>query len=224
MRRSVIPRSLLLVALVVSSLCAAPACGDTGLTRVEAKAVVDAYLASQIDVTRDIPVGQGLHIATEKAMDFGAPIRFDMFGLYQELEIRGLIVMVDRGGLQGFASEVRTFDVTLTDKGAEVLGPVHEGKPDYGRGPSVYPIPPSYACVLICRKAVHAITGIRIVEPDVAVEVEYTWHCTDASPIADLVKATKKEYPRAPAALTTEGSGSVRLALYDDGWRVKRTP
>jgi len=206
--------------LLVGLLSVVPACAGEELTRDTAREILDAHLASQGDLTRDIPVGQGLHIAIEKPMDAGAPIRLDMLRVYQELEGQGLITMTDGGGLQGFGGKVRTYDVHLTPEGEKVLGPVHQGKPEYGRGFSIYPIPQSYVRILTCRRTVREVTGIRIVTPDVAVDVEYVWHCAESSPIGELVEKAKKDYPQDPGPPPREGTSSVRLALYDDGWRV----
>lgn len=208
--------------LLVLLLAVVPACAAEELTRDKAKEIVDAHLVSEGDVTRDVPVGQGLHIAMEKSMDFGAPIRLDMLHVYQELERQGLMTMTDRGGLQGFGGKVRTYNVELTADGERVLGPVHRGEPEYGRGASIYPIPQSYVRVVVCRKTVREVTGIRIVTQDVEVDVEFAWHCAESSPLVDLITSAKKDYPRDPGPPPSKGTGSVRLALYDDGWRLVR--
>lgn len=209
------------VAAVVVGLVV-PACASD-LSREEAKEILDRHLAATGTETRDVPLGAGMHIGLNSAGDFGAPIRSDMLAVYRELEGRGLIRLVDRGPLSGWGDAVRTFDAKLTSKGVEVLGPIQEGRPNYTSA-SAYGLPRSFLRIEICRRTVTEVTGIRILTPGVEVEVEYDWACKPTSDLAEMVRKTRKDFLPAAPPSGTEGSGATRLALYDDGWRVKEEP
>jgi hypothetical protein len=206
------------------------ACGAAEINREQAARIISEQLAKTGTVTRDIPIGNGLHAAVSgsSAADFGAPVRNDMYKLIRELERRNLVTVVDRGPLEGWGGQVRTFDVSLTAEGAKVLGALQSGRTDYGRGASAYPLPKTFVQVTICRRAVSAVTGIRILKAGVEVQVEYDWECKIESDLAGMVAATKMSYGLLGMGqekdVSSHGKGTAHLALYDDGWRLIEAP
>jgi hypothetical protein len=208
----IIPIASVIVAIAL------PACA-TDLTREQAREILDKKLAVSGTVTRDVPLGPGMHIGLSSAGDFGAPIRSDMLAIYRTMEKLGFIRLEDRGALQGWGEAVHTFDGSLTAEGSNALGELKHGRPDYSSA-SAYPLPPSFLTIVICKKKVKEITGIRIVKPGVEVQVEYSWSCEPVSEIGEALGRTRKDFMPSGPPMKPSGDGSVSLALYDDGWRV----